>query len=287
MYSDMIHITPPALPPLDPAPRVGDAPDVLGVLPEVAVLWSLALGLPSARLDGWLHAVHARGSELDVAALDVVALHHRCRVLVPYGSEDVEAEGGEAELVAEGLEGEAVALGVELLELGHVNTLTGLLLEEVDAQTVVGGALLGESGQPGHGELVLGLYPAQGQRSVCRAERNVGSQVMAALGEGIPLRVGNIRVNDDDGDQTLSLVKDLHAQPGGVLADEAVDDLARGDLELAEVELDVGGWLELGEDVGDDVELLDSLGDEAVVVGAPLLFGVVAVDGLVHVAWGC
>lgn len=231
--------------------------------------------------------MHTRWSELDLAALDVVALHDGCSVLVPYGPEQVEAEGGEAELVAEGLEGEAVALGVELLELGYVDTLAGLLLEEIDAQTVVGGTFLGEGGQPGHGELVLGLYPAQGQRSVCGAERNVGSQVVAALGEGVPLRVGNIRVNDDDGDQTLALVKDLHAQPGSVLADEAVDDLSRGDFELAEVELDVGSGLELGEDVGDDVELLDSLGDEAVVVGAPLLFGVVAVDGLVHVAWGC
>ena len=79
----------------------------------------------------------------------------------------------------------------------------------------------------------------------------------------------------------------MHAQAGGVFADDGVDDLAGWDLHLAEVELHVGGGFELGQHVGDNVELGNALRDEAVVVGAPFLLGEMAVDGFVHVAWQC
>lgn len=252
----------------------------------MAVLGTLSLGLPAARLDGGLEAVDAGGAELDLGAGELVALHQGGRVGVPDGTEHVEAKGLEGELVAEGLEGEVVARRVELLELGDVDFLAGCLLKEVDAHAVVGGALLGEGGQPGDGELVVALDPTQGQGGVRGVQGDVGGEVVAALGEGVLLRVGYVGVDDDDGDKALALVKDLDAQAGHVLADERVDDLARRDLELAEVELHVGGGLQLGEHIGDDVELLDTLVDEALVVGAPLPLGVVSIDGLVHVTWG-
>lgn len=149
---------------------------------------------------------------------------------------------------------------------------------------MVGGALLGGGRQPGDGELVVGADPAQGERGVAGAERDVGGKEVAALGEGVLFNVGHIRVEHDERDEPRALVEDLDAQAGRVLADEGVDNLAGWDLGLAEVELDVGDGVEFGEDVGDDVELLDTLGDEAVVVGAPFALGVVPVDGLVHVS---
>lgn len=77
--------------------------------------------------------MHARRSELDVRAGNVVAGHDAGGVFVPDAAEHVKAHGGEAELVAEGLEGEAVAGGVQLLELSDVDLGVGLLLKEVDA----------------------------------------------------------------------------------------------------------------------------------------------------------
>lgn len=252
----------------------------------MAVLGALALGLPAAGLDGGFEAADTRGTELEIGAGEVVALHDGGGVVVPDGAEEVEAEGLEGEFVAEGLEGEVVAGGVELFELGDVELGAGGLLEEEDAQAVVGGAFLREGGQPGDGELVGGEDAGEREGGVGWVEGDVGCEEVAALGEGVLLSVGDIGIEDYDGDEALALVEDLDAEAGGFLADEAVDDLAGGDLELAEVELDVGGGLELGEHVGDDVELVDALGDEAVVVGAPFLLGIVAIDGLVHVAWG-
>lgn len=270
---------------LGPSPGIRQSLDALRVLPQMSICRTLSLGFPTARLDGRLQAAHARRPELDVGAGHAVASHDAGGVFVPDAAEHVEAHGGEAELVAEGLEGEAVARGVQLLEFCNVERGVGLLLEEVDAQAVVGAALLGGGRQPGHGELVGGADPAQRERGVVWAERDVGGEEVAALGEGVLFDVGHVRVEHDEGDEPRALVEDLDAQAGRVLADEGVDNLAGGDLGLAEVELDVGDGVELGEHVGDNVELLDALGDEAVVVRAPFALGVVPVDGLVHVSW--
>lgn len=249
----------------------------------MAVLGALSLGFPATRLDGRLEAVDARRTQFDVGAGQVVAGHDGRRVLVPDGTEHVEADGLHLELVAERLEREAVTVRVPGLERRHVDFFAGLLLEHVDAETVVRGALLGKGGQPGESQLVLLLDAAERQRRVGGPEWDVDGEVVAALGKGVLLRVRDVRVNDDDGDEALAPVKDLHLEAGHVLADEAVDNLARRDLELAEVQLHVGCGLELGHHVGDNVELLDALRDETVVVGAPLALSVVSVDGLVHV----
>ncbi|KAI6747747.1 hypothetical protein HG531_008289 [Fusarium graminearum] len=155
-------------------------------------------------------------TELDIGTRNVGTGHDSRSILVPDASEHVEAKGRCVELVAERLEGEAVAVAVEFLELGDVDLLTGLLLEEVDAETV--------------GELILSFYPAQGQRSVVGAEGNVGCKEVAALVKGVRVRVGHIRVENDNGNETLALVKDLHAQTGSLFADDTVDDLTGGNL---------------------------------------------------------
>lgn len=274
----------PLLPPLGPSAAIRQALDALRVLPQVPVRGTLSLGLPAARLDRRLQAVDARRPELDVCAGDAVAGHDGGGVVVPDGAEHVEADGREAELVAERLEREAVAGGVQLLELGDVDGGAGFLLQQVDAQAVVGRALLRDGRQPGDGELVGGCDAAEGQGGAVGRERDVGGEEVAALGEGVVGGVGDVGVEHDEGDEAGAGVKDLHAQPGRVLADEGVDDGAGGDFGVPEVELDVGDGVELGEHVGDDAELFDALGDEAVVVGAPLALGVVPVDGLVHVS---
>lgn len=250
----------------------------------MSVRGTLPLGLPAAGLDRRLQAVDASGPELDVRAGDVVAGHDGGGVVIPDGAEHVEAYGGEAEFVAERLEREAVSCGVQLLELGDVDGLTRFLLQQVDAQAVVRSALLRDGREPGHGELVVGDDAAEGQARAVRAERDVCRKKVASLGEGVVVRVGDVCVENNEGDEAGSGVEDLHAEAGRVLADEGVDDGAGGDLGVAEVELDVGDGVEFGQDVGDDVELLDALGDEAVVVGAPLALGVVPVDGFVHVS---
>lgn len=139
----------------------------------MSVRGTLSLGLPAAGLDRRLQAVHASRPELDVRAGDAVAGHDGRGVFVPDGAEHVEAYGGEAEFVAEGLEREAVPCGVQLLELGDVDFGVGLLFQQVDAQTVVGGALLRDGREPGHGELVVGGDAAKGQARAVRAKRDV------------------------------------------------------------------------------------------------------------------
>lgn len=90
-------------PPLGPSPGVGQSLDALRVLPQMSIRRTLSLGLPAARLDRRLQAVHARRPELDVCAGHVVARHDAGGVVVPDTAEHVEAHGREAELVAEGL----------------------------------------------------------------------------------------------------------------------------------------------------------------------------------------
>lgn len=249
----------------------------------MAVLGPLSLGLPTARLDGRLQAVHTRGPQLDIGTGDAVAGHDGGRVLVPHGPEQAEAKGREAKLVTHRLEGESVACSVQLLQRGDVDLVAGALLEQVDAQPVIRGALLRKGGHPGDGQLVLGDDFAQRERRVGGAEGDVGSQVVASLGEAVAFNVRDVRVHNDDGDQALALVEDLNAQARRILADLAVDNVARGNLGLAKVKLHVGGWFQLGQNVGNNVELLDSLGDEAVIVRTPFLLGEGTVDRLVHI----
>lgn len=69
---------------------------------------------------------------------------------------------------------------------------------------------------------------------------------MASLGEGVVVRVGDVCVENNEGDEAGPCIEDLYAEAGRVLADEGVDDGAGGDLGVAEVELDVGDGVEFG-----------------------------------------
>ena len=187
------------LPLLGPATSIGQSANTLGVLPQVAILGTLAFGFPTTGLDGRFEAVDSGWAELDVRAGDVVAGHDGGGVFVPDGAEHVEAKGGEAELVAEGLDGEAVAGGVCLLEFGDVNGLAGLLFEEDDGEAVVRGTFLREGGQPGQSELRGVLDAAEGEGGVVGAEGDVGGEEVAAFGEGVAFGVGDVGVDDCDG----------------------------------------------------------------------------------------
>lgn len=81
------------LPLLGPATCVGQSANTLCVLPQVAILGTLALGFPTTGLDGWFEAVDSGWAELDVGAGDVVAGHDGGGVFVPDGAEHVEAKG--------------------------------------------------------------------------------------------------------------------------------------------------------------------------------------------------
>lgn len=76
--------------------------DTVGVLPQMPVLGTLPLGLPTTRATLGLHRVDASMLELNVSTGDVVAGHDIGRVLVPFRTEDVEADRFEGwELVLE------------------------------------------------------------------------------------------------------------------------------------------------------------------------------------------
>lgn len=130
-----------------PATTEAEAVDPLAVLPELAVLGLLALGLPAAGGLVGLEGVDLAVLELEVGAGDAGALHDAGGALVPDGAEEVEADGAQAELVAEALEAEAVARAVQLTQLRDVEgRAVARLLEQEYRQPVVGGALLREGG---------------------------------------------------------------------------------------------------------------------------------------------
>jgi hypothetical protein len=122
------------------------------------------------------------------------------------------------------------------------------------------------------GELLLGGIPG-----------NVGSEVVAAAGEYVGLEVGNVSVEDYDGEETLAFVKDLHLERGRHLGHAAVECGAGAYGLAAEGHLDVHDRVEFGQEVRDNMELVDALHYDLVVHGTPPPVGEVPVDGLVHV----
>jgi len=106
-----------------------------------------------------------------------------------------------------------------------------------------------------------------------------------ATAEGVGLDLGHVGVDNDNGEEALALVEDLHAQGRRVLGHGAVEDGARLDLVAAELELDVHDGLKFWQQVRHNVELLDTLHNDLAVHGTPLAVSQVAVDGLVHVAY--
>lgn len=97
--------------------------------------------------------------------------------------------------------------------------------------------------------------------------------------------VGNVWVYYYDGEEMFVRVEDLYVEVGGVFGDEWVEDGFGGCFVVVEGYFDVYGWVEFGEDVGDNVELVDMLGDDFVVYGVLFVFGKVVVDGFVYVIW--
>ena len=253
----------------------------------MSVLGTLPLRLPTLGLPLRLHRVDPDAPELEISALDTGATHDRRGVLIPNGTEQVETHGRKAKLVTEALQTKSAALGalvIEAPQLLSIEGLSGLLLEDENGKTVVRRALVRESREPGYSELLRGLDPAKGDGARVRRERHIDGHEVAPLSEAVGVEVGDVSIDNDNGDEALALVEDLHAQARRELADEAVDEGADGDLDTAEEELDVGDGVEFGEEVGDDVELREALEDDFAVVGAPFLVGEVAVDGFVHVA---
>jgi hypothetical protein len=129
-----------------PAPTAASASrrfrlrETLGVLPQALVLGLLPLGFPTPRLARPLERLEVLLLELDIGAGDSVALHNGGCVFVPFGTENVETDNVEVELVAEALDGEPLAAGtvVRLLELGNVEFLIRVVLEDKDGETVIG-----------------------------------------------------------------------------------------------------------------------------------------------------
>lgn len=150
---------------------------------------------------------------------------------------------------------------------------------------MLGSTLLGERRKPRNGEVLLLVADHhQGNGLGGRVNGDVGGQEMATAGEAILVDDRNIVVYDSHGHKALALIEDLDAQGRRLLRSQAVDDGAGRGLALAERHLDIHNGLELGEEIRDDGELLDTLLDDAVGESTPLLLGQVAVHGLVHVA---
>lgn len=108
---------------------------------------------------------------------------------------------------------------------------------------------------------------------------------MAPVVEGVGGLVGDVRIHDDDGEESFALVEDLDPQAGWDLAHARVDEFPRLDVAPAEGEADFGNRVEEGENVRDDVHLGDALHDEETAVGAPFAVCVVSVYGAIHVTW--
>lgn len=214
-------------------------------------------------------------------------LHDLGRALVPLGTEQVEADGVEVELFAEALEREVLAVLEMLLECLRLDLLPGLLLENKDVKAVVRRTLLREGRQPGLADVALDAVAdaAQRQNRLGRVPRDVGCQEVAPALEVVVRHVGNVRVDHHDSEQTLALVEDLHAKRGRDFGHAGVEDGARRHLVAPEGKLDVHGRVEGGQEVGDNVELLDTLGDDLVVHGTPAALGEETVDGLGHVTY--
>ena len=226
----------------------------LAVLPELAVLGLLALGLPAAGGLVGLEGVDLAVLELEVGPGDAGALHDAGGALVPDGAEEVEADGAQAELVAEALEAEPVARAVQLAQLRDVEgRAVARLLEQEYRQPVVRRTLLGEGRQPGHGELGFLVDAAERERGLGGGDGHVDGEVVAAAVERIGFEIGHIGIHDDDGDKALAWVEALDAQTRGHLGDAGIENLAGLDLDAAEVQLYVHDRVELGQHIGDNV----------------------------------
>lgn len=212
-------------------------------------------------------------------------LHDLGRALVPLGTEQVEADGLEVELFAEALEREVLAV-LQVFSQGlTVDLGAGLLLQHEDVEAVIRRTLLRKGRKPGLADVALDAVAdaAQGEDRLRRVPWDVGRQEVAAALEVVVRDVGDVRVDDHDSQEALALVEDLHAQCGGDLGHARIEDGSRGNLVATEGKLDVHGRVEGGKQVGDDVELRDTLRDDLVVHGTPAALGEDTVDGLGHV----
>ena len=97
--------------------------------------------------------------------------------------------------------------------------------------------------------------------------------------------IGHVRIDDDDADQALARIEDLHAKTGGPLADAGVDQLARLDGAPAEGELDLGDGIDVGQQIGHDGHLRQTLDENPSSIGSPFAVGQISIDGSIHVAW--
>lgn len=107
---------------------------------------------------------------------------------------------------------------------------------------------------------------------------------MAAVAESVGLDVGDVWIDNGDGDIALALVVGLDVEACWDFRDAAVDEFTGLDGARAKGKADVDNGVDGGQNVGHDVHLGDALHEDEAVILAPLLVGKVAVDGFVHVA---
>ncbi len=93
---------------------------------------------------------------------------------------------------------------------------------------------------------------------------------MAAGVEAVRFEVRDVGVYHGDRDEAFTSVEDLYVQAAGVLTDGGVDEVTRLDVATAKGESDVCGGLEVIDDIGYDLHLLDSLYEDFASVFSPL-----------------
>lgn len=97
------------------------------------------------------------------------------------------------------------------------------------------------------------------------------------------LWIRNVGVHYYNGDEAFALVEDLHIETCWNLTDPGVNEFSCLYVSSLESKSNIGYRLEMRKHIGNNIQLIDTLYDEAVLVGSPFLVCEVAVDWLVHI----